>query len=402
VRVLVLSHMYPRVRHPAGGIFVHDQVRALRARGVDARVLSGDPRWVQTVDPLRVLATFRNYCRTEPVWGEWETVPVLHFPYLCGYWLRPSVHAMTYVLGLNRILSAACSQFPFDVIHAHTSFLDGSAGLSVRRACGRPLVITEHTGPFSLLTRNRFMKATTRRALARADHRIAVSDSLKSDIVEALGFATEMIETLPNGVDSRVFRPLGEGRRGRPDGLVRALWVGHFVEIKRVDRLLSAFAQASRIRPELRLTLVGEGMERAAMENLATNLGIFDRVAFRPACDRAGVADTMRAHDFLVVSSAKETFSLVTLEALTCGIPVLATACGGPEGLITEPSFGLVVRNDIEGLTQGLVTMPDRLMMSDPKFLHAHFGGRYSWARIAEELEALYRRLIGAAAQRPA
>jgi hypothetical protein len=46
--------------------------------------------------------------------------------------------------------------------------------------------------------------------------------------------------------------------------------------------------------------------------------------------------------------------------------------------------------------------MPDRLMMSDPKFLHAHFGGRYSWARIAEELEALYRRLIGAAAQRAA
>jgi glycosyltransferase involved in cell wall biosynthesis len=392
--------MYPRARHPAGGIFVHDQVRALRARGVDARVLSGDPLWVPTVNPLRFVAALRRYLRTKPVWGEWDTVPVLHFPYLCGYWFRPSVHALTYAHGLERIRAAACDQFSFDLIHAHTSFLDGHAGLRVRRATGRPLVITEHTGPFSLLTRNRFMRRITRRALVGADYRIAVGDGLRRDMAEALNLAAGSIAILPNGVDPRVFHPGTEGRRS--DGFIRALWVGHFVEIKRVDRLLHAFARASRIRPDLRLTLVGDGPELSAMKTLATELGLRESVAFRPAVDRDGVADAMRAHDFLVVASAKETFSLVALEALACGIPVLATACGGPEDLITEPSFGLIVSNDIEGLTQGLISFPDRVGASDPQRLHAHAGGRYSWAQIADELAVLYQELVGSPTQRAA
>ncbi len=379
---------------------MHDQVRALRARGLDARVLSGDPLWVPTVNPLRFLAALRSYLRTEPVWGEWDTVPVLHFPYLCGYWFRPSVHALTYAHGLERVRAAACDQFSFDLIHAHTSFLDGNAGLRLRQASGRPLVITEHTGPFSLLTRNRFMRQITRRALVGADHRIAVSAGLREDIAEALNLAAGSIAILPNGVDPRVFHPRSDGERSA--GFTRALWVGHFVEIKRVDRLLHAFARASRVRAELRLTLVGDGPERGAMAKLATELGLRESVAFQPATGRDGVADAMRAHDFLVVSSAKETFSLVALEALACGIPVLATACGGPEGLITEPSLGLIVSNDIEGLAQGLISFPDRVGAGDPQRLHAHAGGRYSWAQIAEELAALYQELVGSPTQRAA
>jgi len=392
--------MYPRARHPAGGIFVHDQVRALRARGIDARVLSGEPLWVPTVNPLRFLTALRRYLQTEAVWGEWDTVPVLHFPYLCGYWFRPSVHALTYAHGLDRVVAAACDQFSFDLIHAHTSFLDGNAGLRVGRATGRPLMITEHTGPFSLLTRNRFMRWITRRALVGADYRLAVSDGLRRDMCEALNLTAGSIAILPNGVDPRVFRPPAEGRR--PQGLIRAIWVGHFVEIKRVDHLLHAFARASRVRPDLRLTLLGDGPQRNAMKKLATELGLCAHVAFQPAADRDGVADAMRAHDFLVISSAKETFSLVALEALACGIPVLATACGGPEALITEPSFGLIVSNDIEGLTQGLISFPDRIGATDPQRLHSYAGGRYSWAQIADELAALYQKLVGSPTRRAA
>jgi glycosyltransferase involved in cell wall biosynthesis len=217
-------------------------------------------------------------------------------------------------------------------------------------------------------------------------------------MAEALNLASESITILPNGVDPSVFHPRAD--RPRPEGPIRALWVGHFVDIKRVDRLLHAFARASRIRPDLRLTLIGDGPERSAMKKLATELGLCESVAFRPAADRNGVADAMRAHDFLVVASTKETFSLVTLEALACGIPVLATACGGPEGLITQPSFGLIVSNDIEGLTQGLVSVADRARVSDPQRLHAYAGGRYSWAQIADELAALYQKLVASPTQR--
>jgi glycosyltransferase involved in cell wall biosynthesis len=361
-------------------------------------VLSGDPYWIQTLNPRRVLPALRDYQQATPVWTEWESVPVLHFPYLCGYLFRPTIHACTYLHGLKRILASVRGQFSPDVIHAHTSFLDGTAGLAVRRATAQPLVLTEHTGPFSLLTRNAFMRLMTRRAVVGADYRLAVSDSLKRDISEALRLDASSIDVLPNGVDTRVFHP-GDQRRPK-DGAVRALWVGHHVEIKSVDRLLRAFAQAARIRPDLHLTLLGDGEGRGAAEHLAAALGLSDRVTFEPSADRNGVAEAMRAHDFLVVSSLKETFSLVAVEALACGTPVLSTACGGPESLITEPSLGLIVSNDVEGLTQGLLAMAQRAEATDPKQLLARLDGRYSWSWIADKLVAVYQRLLSASLQR--
>ena len=392
MRILILSHMYPRSHHPAGGIFVHEQVRALRARGVDARVVSGDPFWVQTVNPKRIMTALCAYGAYVPVWTQQDTVPVLHFPYLCGYLFRPSVHAITYVHGLKRILAAACNGFSFDIIHAHTSFLDGSAGMEVRRVTRRPLVITEHMGPFGILTRNALMWRITRRAVVGADHVIAVSPSLRQDMAATLRLDPQAIEVLPNGVDTEVFHPAGNGRR-EPDGVTRALWVGHHVAIKGIDRLLRAFARACRVRPELRLSLLGDGPKRGAMEDLARELGLAAHVTFHPAADRAGVAAAMRAHDFLVVSSLKETFSLVALEALACGIPVLSTACGGPEALITDPLLGLVVSNDVNGLARGLLAILTRIDATDPRRLQEHVS-RYAWPSIADELVTRYRAVL--------
>ncbi len=194
-----------------------------------------------------------------------------------------------------------------------------------------------------------------------------------------------------------VFRP---GSGGRHDGLIRALWVGHHVEVKRVDRLVQAFARAAAARPQLRLTLLGEGEDRAAIEALVRELGLAERVAFEPAGDRAAIAQAMQAHDFLVISSVKETFGLVALEALACGIPVLSTACGGPQDVIAKPELGLIVGNDIEGLERGLEAMADRHGASDPARLHAHVRDHFSWDTIADRLVGLYGTLLAPRARR--
>jgi glycosyltransferase involved in cell wall biosynthesis len=103
----------------------------------------------------------------------------------------------------------------------------------------------------------------------------------------------------------------------------------------------------------------------------------------------------MCAHDFVAVSSATETFSLVTLEALACGVPVLSTACGGPQDLITQPWLGSIVSNDLEGLTSGLIDMADRACGDDAAKLHAYVRDRFSWDAIAGRLIDTYRGLCG-------
>lgn len=384
--------MYPRPHYPIGGIFVHEQVRALRARGIDVRVASGDPSWVQTLNPPRIVSALRSYQKQRPAWTTWDTVPVIHFPYLCGFLFRPSIYTLTYVNGFRRIMARLHDEFSFDLVHAHTSFLDGAAGLVASRAYRRPLVITEHTGPFDLLTRNAFMRYRTRRSIDAAKRVFAVSHSLKRAMQSGLELTPDRIDVLPNGVDPGVFHPMA-GKKPRTGDRVRALWVGHHVEVKRVDLLVRAFARALHSRPRLHLSLLGDGPERQNIEALVTELGLTNHVKFLPATDRAGVANAMRTHDFVCVSSATETFSLVTLEALACGVPVLSTACGGPEDLITQPWLGLIASNDVDGLSSGLIEMADRTGAGDAAKMHAYIRASFSWDTIAGRLIDTYRRL---------
>jgi glycosyltransferase involved in cell wall biosynthesis len=392
LRVLILSHMYPRQNYPVGGIFVHEQARALRARGIDARVATGDPSWVQTFNPRRAASALRSYLTRLPAWTTWDTVPAIHFPYLCGFLFRPSIHTLTYASGFRRMMVRLYREFPFDLVHAHTSFLDGAAGLMASRVYGRPLVITEHTGPFDLLTRNAFMRYRTRRSVRAANRVFAVSNSLKQAMLTGLELTLDRIDVLPNGIDPGVFYP-GAEDKPRTSDHVRALWVGHHVEVKRVDNLVRAFARALQSRPSLHLSLLGDGPDRQKIEALATELGLTDHVEFLPGTDRAGVARAMRAHDFVCVSSATETFSLVTLEALGCGIPVLSTACGGPEDLITQPWLGSIVSNNVDGLTSGLIEMAGRTFDSDAAKRHAYVRDSFSWDAIAGRLIVVYQQL---------
>jgi glycosyltransferase involved in cell wall biosynthesis len=383
--------MYPREHNPVGGIFVHEQVRALRAQGIDARVATGGPCWVQTLHPRRIVAALRANHAQQPVWTTWDTVPVIEFSYLCGFLFRPTIHTLTYVHGFRQLMARLRDEFRFDLVHAHTSFLDGAAGLTAARAYGCPLLITEHTGPFDLLTRNAFMRYRTQRSVIGASRVLAVSSSLRQTMLAQLALTPDRIDVLPNGVDPNVFCP--GASQPHSSEVIRVLWVGHYVEVKRVDFLVRAFARALQSRPRLRLSLLGEGPDRGKITALVADLGLAAQVEFLPATDRAGVANAMRAHDFVAVSSATETFSLVTLEALACGVPVLSTACGGPQDLITQPWLGSIVSNDLEGLTSGLVEMADRAGGDDAAKRHAYVRDRFSWDAIAGRLIETYRGL---------
>jgi glycosyltransferase involved in cell wall biosynthesis len=384
--------MYPRFRHPIGGIFVHEQVRTLRARGIDARVASGDPFWIPRLKPLRIASALRSYQTWKPAWTAWDTVPTLHFPYLCGFLFRPSLHSLTYVRGFRRVLAQLRDEFAFDLVHAHTSFLDGAAGRVAADVGKCPLVITEHTGPFELLARNALVRWRTRQSVHAASRVYAVSESLRRSMLAELALAPDRIGVLGNGVDTAVFHP-APADRTRADDVIRVLWVGHYVEIKRVDNLVRAFALALRNRPRLRLSLLGDGPEKPNIGTLVRDLGLTAHVEFLPATDRAGVAAAMHASNFVVISSATETFSLVALEALACGAPVLSTACGGPEDLITEPWLGMIVSNDLEGLTAGLIEMTDRADGTGAAKRSAYVSARFCWDAIAGQLIEAYRDL---------
>ena len=395
--VLVLSHMYPRDYHPAGGIFVHEQVKALRAAGVDARVLSGEPYWINTLNPIKILKSLRNWRNHEfPAWELVDGVPLIRFPYIVSSRFLPfQTHAFTYTSGVTRCLSRLMKAFEFQLVHAHTAYTDGSAGVAIAAQHGVPLVITEHTGPFKTLTRTSYLKRKTEAAINAADCLITVSQALMGDITDQIAMKRhDRAIVLPNVVDTHAF--VAAPREN--DGRIRALWVGHFVSVKRVEVLLRAMAMAVEAEPRLCLRLVGAGALKGDLQQLAHKLGIESYVEFAGHVERISLPAHYQESDFLVISSESETFGVVAIEAMSCGRPVLTTDCGGPTEIVTHESLGMVVHKSAESIAQGLQAMALRTSNKDfsAELIRKVAQNRYSLAAVASKLIKTYAKLIAA------
>jgi glycosyltransferase involved in cell wall biosynthesis len=209
VRILVLSAQFPHPDNPTSGIFVQEQAAALRRAGLDARVLTGCEAWLGPSRPLFSLAAIGNFSLTRPriVWREQGGVPVAKFPTVVLGRLGEAARSLCYDAGLRRVLRVLRNDFPFVLVHAHTGLLDGAAAVAIKQAARVPFVLTEHTGPFSVITRTPAMRRRVRSALVAADRVIAVSSALARKIEEVFPDLERRIEVIPNGVDVDMFRP---------------------------------------------------------------------------------------------------------------------------------------------------------------------------------------------------
>lgn len=131
-------------------------------------------------------------------------------------------------------------------------------------------------------------------------------------------------------------------RAGERDG-TQLMFVGRLSAVKGVPVLLEAFAQARAARPDLQLTLVGDGPDRAALEAEAAGRGLTEAVSFTGYRSQAEVAGMLAQHDVLVLPSFAEGVPVVLMEAAAAAMPVIATAVGGVGELVRHDDTGLMV-----------------------------------------------------------
>jgi glycosyltransferase involved in cell wall biosynthesis len=399
VKVLVVSHLYPRDESDWNGIFVFEQVRALRQIGIDARAACGVPHWLSEALPYhRPLRAVWRHLRSWPAagWRERDHVPCFYFPWLAPdypSWLADALGAAAYRRGFWSAHAELAATFSFDLVHAHTALRDGTAAAWLAERHRVPMVLTEHTGPFSLLTSRRMLRRQTERAINRADRVFAVSAALRRDIAAQVFLQRpERLEVLGNGIDIAIFN---EGNGGPPqDGTLRAVWIGGLMAIKQPLMLLEAFAGALAQQPALRLTMIGDGPLRDEVATAIERHGLARTVTLMPGVPHTAVADAIRRHHFLVIASVSETFGIVAAEALACGRPVLTTRCGGPEETVRDRTNGEIVETSRAGLAAGFVAIAARLAEFEPDRLHREAAARFDQRAIARRLAAVYEELI--------
>ncbi|MBE1527225.1 N-acetylgalactosamine-N,N'-diacetylbacillosaminyl-diphospho-undecaprenol 4-alpha-N-acetylgalactosaminyltransferase [Sphingopyxis sp. OAS728] len=227
---------------------------------------------------------------------------------------------------------------------------------------GRPWLISERVNTSAHLGSARAAKAMVRMVYPRAAHVIAVSDGVVDDLAANFGVARARMSSIANPVDhERIAKLAAEQPSFTPPGpyIVAA---GRLMPNKNFPLLLRAYAKAA---PLERLVLLGEGPERGALEALAASLGIADRVDM-PGFVANPFAVVARAEAYAMPSNA-EGFPNGLVEAMACGLPVVATNCAsGPSeiladrpretiaGAIDVDAGALVPTNDVEAFAAAL------------------------------------------------
>ena len=231
----------------------------------------------------------------------------------------------------------------------------------------------------------------------------SVSESGRSRLVEELGVPSARIALLPNGVDAARFRTptvqeSAAARRalGVQSGEFVVGMVGSLTAVKRVDLMIEALRRLAPGSHRVRGIVVGEGSLRSELQDLTLRAGLRDRVHF--AGSQADVRPYLWALEVLVSGSDSEEMSNAILEALACGIPIVATNVGDSALMIGEPRAGIVApKGDAAAISAAILRLAcdpsERARLGRNARLRA---AGCSLARTAAAYDEFYRSLLGA------
>ncbi len=289
-----------------------------------------------------------------------------------------------------------------DVVHGHLQFSSILCSLfGWRRAV--PSVATVHTleGP-EMANRDGLRRWLMYKILERFCDRVICLSKTAEAFVRKNGLARARIEVLPNGIDLAVFEPRSTSERHAlratleiPEGVPLILAVAVLRPPKGIDRLIRALPTICETIDDAQLLIVGDGPERGRLEQLATDIGIRDRVTFTG--QRADVPDLMSIADVFVLPTLDDAQPTVVMEAMASRLPVIASRVGGIPDMIADGVDGLLVPPDDVAALEAAVSS----ILSDPaRQADVAAAGRatveekFSLDRQVERLTGLYEELL--------
>jgi N-acetyl-alpha-D-glucosaminyl L-malate synthase BshA len=363
------------------GIVATELAKSLAGRGHDVHVLSTDT-------PFR--------------YSEYQPGLSFHRVHTPAY---PLFREPQYILSLATSIVRVSRACALDVIHAHYAVPHATAAYLARQilettaadAIVPKVVTTLHGTDITLVGSDHSYAETVAFSIERSDGVTAVSESLRQDTYRALGVKRD-IHVIPNFLDCRRYRrtdsPALRQRYCRA-GEKLVIHMSNFRPVKRVDAVVDVFARIAETIPA-RLLLVGDGPDLGQARERAEMLGVASRVEVLGEQDQ--VVPLLSISDLFLLPSLQESFGLAALEAMACGVPVVASRVGGLGEVIEHGRTGFLHDlHDVDGMAASGVSL-----LTDAE-LHASVAdqGRRSVKQrfcadlIVPRYESFYRELIG-------
>lgn len=372
--ILILPSSYTSAYNLISAPFFRDQALALKKQGNRVGVLCSLPISIKKV-------FHNNKFSFEKEKYIDDGIPTRVFPF-------PSIPKS---FTLNSKIRLAIGKYLFkryikefgmpDIIHVH-NFYSGNIAIWAKEQYNIPFVVTEHSSAFINNQLSRSQLKFAKEVYQRSDMNIAVSIGFSEILIKKMGI---QFITIPNVVDVDFFSLVND----KVDkSNFKFLNIGHLNSNKNQIHLIESFLNKFKGDLSKKLTVAGYGSLRKKIDSFVNKNDSHNQINLLNAPSRSEVKDLIHQSDCLVVSSIIETFSVVVIESLSCGIPVVSVSSPGPCSILINENYGLLC--GVNELGDSLNNIVERKDFYEKEKIRSYVVNTFSEKVISTKLQKVY------------
>lgn len=379
MKIFFITRGLPTNNDPQWGCFELDQARALVSLGHEVVMLYVDNR-------------FRLYWRNIGI-----SITKENGISYCGIYVLPGkiVNLFSHVVKLRFrawqlmiVYKKAVDLFGKpDIIYAHYMANIASA-VNIKHKYNIPLVGIEHWSELTKDVLSSNIRKMGKVAYSGVDCLLAVSQSLQFHIKRHFGIESTVVYDMLG--EEFVFSRLSIEKSSR----FRFIAVGSLFVIKNYQMLIDAFAKSRLADEGCTMIIVGDGPERLKLEKTIKELNLDEKVSLLGRKTKDEIVNILAESHVFVLSSEKETFGVACIEALSQGLPAIATRCGGPEEFINESNGLLVEPNNSDSMASAMRKIFVNYSEYDTKAIAESCRNRFAPSVIAKQLIEIFENSI--------
>lgn len=379
MKVFLIARGYPTKQDPTWGCFEKDQAEALSRLGHQVTILSVDTRFRFYWRKLGVQCDVHNNV---------ATYNIFLLPYALLFFLPKRIKDLFYAWQLELLYKRAVQQYGKpDAIYSH--YLSNTIkAIPLKKKYHIPIVAMEHWSQMAYPKIPNNTISTAKYVYSSIDQLITVSSALKNNIFQQIGCDSIVI---PNMV-GKEFHYLPSNLKKKES--IQLITTGRLIPEKHFDMLIQAIANIST--PKLQLYIIGNGSEKQKLQKLVEKLQVKDQIQLLGHKSKQEIVTLLQQSDIFVLPSQSETFGVAYIEALACGLPIIATDCGGPRDIVTQKNGLLIPVNDQQALEQAIVQMSHNFNLYDKQSIAQDCQKRFAADNIAKHIAQILEQTIKA------
>lgn len=379
MNIFIISRGYPTKQEPTWGCFEKDQAEALALLGHQVTVLSVDTRFRFYWRKLGIQCGMQNNI---------ATFNIFLLPYALLFFLPKKMKDWFYAWQLELIYKYATSQQGTpDVLYSHYLCTTQKA-IRIHKKYNIPLIGIEHWSQMAFLPISKNNLSTAAKVYSSIDQLITVSSSLRKNILEQIGIDSIVVPNIV-GNEFCYTNPTCKNQ------VFTMVSVGRLDHGKGFDLLIQAlFEIKDKLPKNWQTKIIGSGELRDILQRKINTYNLQNNIILLGKKSKEEIVPLLQQSNLFILPSRSETFGVAYIEAMACGLPIIATDCGGPRDIVTESNGLLIPNEDIDALGKSILYMVKNINKYDRKAIAEDCQVRFSPEIIAKQLTQIFKKTI--------